>query len=462
MSDKVWGGRFSEPTDAFVEAFTESVSFDQRLYAADIEGSIAHSKMLSATGVLDDEEAAAIENGLRTIKADIDAGTFVWDQALEDVHMNVESALTRQIGDAGKKLHTGRSRNDQVATATRLYLRGEIDDIQGLIAALGAHLSKLALDHAGSIMPGFTHLQPAQCVTLGHHLLAWAAMLARDAERLTDLRKRVNQMPLGSAALAGTSVPVDRNLTAKLLGFEGMCDNSLDAVSDRDFLIEFASSAAILMMHLSRWCEELILWSSERFGFVELADRFTTGSSIMPQKKNPDVPELIRRKTARVYGHLMSLLTIMKAQPLAYNRDNQEDKMPLFDTVNTLKACLCAMKGICEHLKFDVEAMRETASHGLLEATDLAEYLVQKGTPFRDAHHIVGAIVREANARAIRLADFSLEELRAHSDLIEADALPCLTPEGSVRARNHLGGTAPAQVKRAAETAIERWRSRLL
>ncbi len=459
MSDKVWGGRFSEPTDAFVEAFTESVSFDQRLYAADIEGSIAHAKMLCATGALNDEETAAIESGLSAIKAEIEAGTFAWNQSLEDVHMNIEAALTNKIGEAGKKLHTARSRNDQVATAMRLYLRSEIDNIQGLISDLGAHLSKLALDHADSIMPGFTHLQPAQCVTLGHHLLAWAAMLQRDSERLTDLRKRVNQMPLGSAALAGTSVPIDRGLTAKLLGFEGICDNSLDAVSDRDFVIEFTSDASLIMMHLSRWCEELILWSSERFGFVELADRFTTGSSIMPQKKNPDVPELIRGKTGRVYGHLMSLLTIMKAQPLAYNRDNQEDKVPLFDTVDTLKACLCAMKGICGHLQFNTEAMREAASQGLLEATDLAEYLVQKGMPFRDAHRIVGAIVREANARATRLAELSLEALRAHSDLIEADVLNILTPEGSVQARNHIGGTAPLQVARTAKQAIKHWNS---
>jgi len=460
MSDKVWGGRFSEPTDAFVEAFTESVSFDQRLYAADIEGSIAHAKMLCATGVLNDEEVARIEAGLSTIKSEIEAEMFAWDQALEDVHMNIESALTDKIGEAGKKLHTARSRNDQVATTMRLYLRSEVDDIQGLISNLGAHLSKLALDHADDIMPGFTHLQPAQCVTLGHHLLAWAAMLERDSDRFNDLRKRVNQMPLGSAALAGTSVSIDRNLTAKLLGFEGICDNSLDAVSDRDFVIEFTSNAALLMMHLSRWCEELILWSSEQFGFVELADRFTTGSSIMPQKKNPDVPELIRGKTGRVYGHLISLLTIMKAQPLAYNRDNQEDKVPLFDTIDTLKACLGAMQGICGHLQFNTEAMRTAASQGLLEATDLAEYLVQKGMPFRDAHRIVGAIVREANSRAIRLAEFSLELLRAHSELIEADVLTRLTPEGSVQGRDHVGGTAPPQVARAAEQAMKHWNSK--
>ena len=459
MTDKLLRGRFSEPTDAFVEAFTASVSFDQRLAAADIEGSIAHAQMLCATGVLSQQEAAAIESGLRAIESEINAGTFDWSEALEDVHMNIEAELTRRIGDAGKKLHTGRSRNDQVATSVRIFLRGEIDQIQGLVCELGVRISQLARDHAGNIMPGFTHLQPAQCVTLGHHLLAWASMLERDLGRLRDLRKRVNQMPLGSAALAGTSVPIDRTLTAKLLGFEGICQNSLDAVSDRDFMIEFASFASLLMMHLSRWCEELILWSSERFGFVELADRFTTGSSIMPQKKNPDVPELIRGKTGRVYGHLMSLLTLMKSQPLAYNRDNQEDKEPLFDTVDTVKASLCAMNGICENLTFDTQAMRDAAAHGLLEATDLAEYLVQKGTPFRDAYRIVGKIVREATSRGISLAEFSLEELGAHSELIQADVLERLTPEGSVRARDHLGGTAPDRVAQAAETALKQWNS---
>lgn len=457
--DKLWGGRFSEPTDAFVEAFTASVSFDQRLYGADIRASIAHARMLQSTGVLSADEADAIETGLGEIRSAIHAGEFEWSDALEDVHMNIEAALTRRIGDAGKKLHTGRSRNDQVATSMRLYLRDEIDAIRILMNELGSTLSNMALEHSDSIMPAFTHLQPAQCVTLGHHLLAWLAMLERDRDRLDDLRKRVNQLPLGSAALAGTGVPIDRELTAKLLGFEGICANSLDAVSDRDFVIEFASFAAILMMHLSRWCEELVLWSSEQFGFVALADRFTTGSSIMPQKKNPDVPELIRGKTGRVYGHLMSLLTLMKSQPLAYNRDNQEDKEPLFDTLDTLRQVLCAMKGICENLSFDTGAMREAANRGLLEATDLAEYLVQKGLAFRDAHRVVGEIVREATAHDRSLGEFSLEELQEKSSLIAADVLERLTPEGSVSLRNHPGGTAPQQVKLAAIKARRTWQS---
>ncbi len=457
--DKLWGGRFFEPTDGFVEAFTASVSFDRRLYAADIRASIAHAEMLQSTGVLTADETDAIHSGLKAIRAAIDAGEFEWSDALEDVHMNIEAELTRRIGAAGKKLHTGRSRNDQVATSMRLYLRSEIDAIRSLMNQVGAILSELALTHAGSIMPGFTHLQPAQCVTLGHHLLAWLAMLERDRGRLDDLRKRVNQLPLGSAALAGTSIQINRELTAKLLGFEGICENSLDAVSDRDFVIEFASFAALLMMHLSRWCEELILWSSEQFGFVELADRFTTGSSIMPQKKNPDVPELIRGKTGRVYGHLMSLLTLMKSQPLAYNRDNQEDKEPLFDILDTVESVLCAMKGICEHLAFDTRAMREAANRGLLEATDLAEYLVEKGLAFRDAHRVVGEIVREAIAKDRGLAEFSLEELKEKSSLIEADVMKRLTPEGSVGLRNHLGGTAPEQVKLAANKARQAWQS---
>ncbi len=458
LSDKLWGGRFSEPTHAFVEAFTASVSFDQRLYSADIRASIAHAQMLSSTGVLGSDEFEVIEAGLREIHTRIEAGEFEWREALEDVHMNLEAALTERIGETGKKLHTGRSRNDQVATAMRLCLRDEIDRIRGLMNALGSALANHALAHAGSIMPGYTHLQPAQCVTLGHHLLAWLAMLERDRQRLDDLRKRVNQLPLGSAALAGTSVPIDRHLTARLLGFDGLCENSLDAVSDRDFMIEFAAFAAMLMMHLSRWCEELILWSCEQFQFVMLADRFTTGSSIMPQKKNPDVPELIRGKTGRVYGHLMALLTLMKSQPLAYNRDNQEDKEPLFDTIDTVTGALSAMHGICEHLTFNTDTMRAAAGRGLLEATDLAEYLVQRGVAFRDAHHLVGEMVQDANATGRNLAEFSLDELQAKCPLIEADVLECLTPEGSVRLRDHVGGTAPAQVRQAAIKACETWK----
>ena len=457
MTDKLWGGRFQEPTDAFVEAFTASVAFDRRLYAADIQGSIAHARMLQSTGVLTSDEADSIEAAMQAIQSFIEAGEFDWSDQLEDVHMNLEAELTRRIGDTGKKLHTGRSRNDQVATSMRLYLRDEIDAIQSLMKDLGVVLCDLSLAHADSVMPGFTHLQPAQCVTFGHHLLAWVAMLTRDRDRLRDLRKRVNVLPLGSAALAGTSIPIDRDLTASLLGFDGLAENSIDAVSDRDFAIEFAAFAATFMMHVSRWCEELILWSSERFGFVELSDSFTTGSSIMPQKKNPDVPELLRGKTGRVYGHLISLLTLMKSQPLAYNRDNQEDKEPLFDTVDTVQNALRALRGICGNLTVHVDVMREAATRGLLEATDLAEYLVRKGMPFRDAHRVVGEIVREASTRGIGLAGFSIEELQAHSDSFESEVLARLTPEGSVRLRDHVGGTAPRRVKQAAKEARQRW-----
>ena len=457
MTDKLWGGRFQEPTDAFVEAFTASVAFDRRLYAADIQGSIAHARMLQSTGILTADEAESIEVAMHAIQTSIEAGEFDWSDQLEDVHMNLEAELTRRIGDTGKKLHTGRSRNDQVATSMRLYLRNEIDAIQSLMKDLGVVLCDLSLAHADSVMPGLTHLQPAQCVTFGHHLLAWVAMLTRDRDRLRDLRKRVNVLPLGSAALAGTSIPIDRDLTASLLGFDGLAENSLDAVSDRDFVIEFAAFAATFMMHVSRWCEELVLWSSERFGFVELSEGFTTGSSIMPQKKNPDVPELLRGKTGRVYGHLISLLTLMKSQPLAYNRDNQEDKEPLFDTVDTVQDALKALRGICENLTVHIDVMRESATRGLLEATDLAEYLVQKGMPFRDAHRVVGEIVREASTRGIGLADFSIEELQAHSDSFESEVLARLTPEGSVRLRDHVGGTAPRRVKQAAKEARQRW-----
>lgn len=457
MTDKLWGGRFSQPTDAFVEAFTASVTFDRRLYAADIQGSIAHARMLEATQVLTSKEADTIESEMRAIQASIEAGDFEWSDALEDVHMNLEAELTRRVGEVGKKLHTGRSRNDQVATAMRLYLRDEVETIQSQMRDLGLLLSDLAIEHARSVMPGFTHLQPAQCVTLGHHLLAWSAMLERDRDRLIDLMKRINQLPLGSAALAGTSIPIDRAITARLLGFDGIANNSLDAVSDRDFVIEFAAFAATFMMHVSRWCEELILWSSERFGFVSLSDSFTTGSSIMPQKKNPDVAELLRGKTGRVYGHLMSLLTIMKSQPLAYNRDNQEDKEPLFDVVDTVKDSLRALAGMFQNVTVHTKIMREAAGRGLLEATDLAEYLVKKGLAFRDAHRVVGEIVRDADSRDIVLGEFSIAELQAHSELFEPDVLQHLTPEGSVRLRNHPGGTAPEQVAKAAQDSRKRW-----
>jgi len=454
--DKPWGGRFTESTDAFVEAFTASVTFDQRLYPYDIAGSIAHARMLRKVGVLTDNELEAIVNGLESIRREIEQGRLPWSIALEDVHMNIEARLTERIGDAGKKLHTGRSRNDQIATDMRLYLRDQIDGIVGELHRLQSGLLDLASRENETIMPGFTHLQVAMPVTFGHHMLAWFEMLERDGARLLDCRKRVNVMPLGAAALAGTSFPIDRNYTAELLGFDRPAENSLDAVSDRDFAIEFCAAAAILLTHLSRFSEELILWASAQFGFVDLPDRFCTGSSIMPQKKNPDVPELVRGKTGRVSGNLVALLTVMKGQPLAYNKDNQEDKEPLFDSVDTTRDCLRVFADMIPALKIDRKRMRAAAAEGYSTATDLADYLVRKGVAFRDAHEIVGKAVRHAIESGRDLADLPLGELCRFSSAIEADVFSVLTPEGSVAARTHAGGTAPAKVRAAIDRARER------
>ena len=452
-SEKPWGGRFTEPTDAFVERFTASVGFDQRLYHHDITGSIAHATMLAAVGVLTDEERDTIVDGLKAVKADIEAGTFQWSISLEDVHMNIEARLTDRIGVTGKKLHTGRSRNDQVATDIRLYLRDEIDVIAEEIKRLQAGLLNLAEREADTIMPGFTHLQTAQPVTFGHHLLAWYEMLVRDGERLQDCRKRVNIMPLGAAALAGTTYPIDRLMTAKLLGFDRASENSLDSVSDREFAIEFCSFAALLMTHLSRFSEELVLWTCAQFDFIDLPDRFCTGSSIMPQKKNPDVPELVRGKTGRVNGHLISLLTLMKGQPLAYNKDNQEDKEPLFDTVDTIKGCLRAYADMVPAMTAKADNMRVAAKRGFSTATDLADYLVKRGMPFRDAHEVVGRSVAFGVEQKRDLSDMTLAELQSFSDIISEDVFDVLTLDGSVQARDHLGGTAPAQVRAAVKRA---------
>lgn len=456
-SSSMWGGRFSEATDAFVAEFTASVNFDKRLYKHDIQGSIAHATMLAQVGVLTNNERDAIINGLTAIQQEIEAGQFDWRVDLEDVHMNIESRLTDRIGIAGKKLHTGRSRNDQVATDIRLYLRDEIDRTRTILHRLQLGLLDLAEREASTIMAGFTHLQTAQPVTFGHHLLAWFEMLVRDDERLADCRKRVNRMPLGSAALAGTTYPIDRAYTAQLLGFEAVCENSLDAVSDRDFAIEFCAAASLTMMHLSRMSEELILWNSQQFKFVDIPDRFCTGSSIMPQKKNPDVPELVRGKTGRVNGHLISLLTLMKGQPLAYNKDNQEDKEPLFDALDTLQASLRAFADMIPALKPNREAMREAALRGFATATDLADYLVKRGTAFRDAHEIVGKAVAYGVQTGKDLSVMTLVELQQFSDTIQEDVFNVLSLEGSVNARNHIGGTAPNQVI----AAVQRARSRI-
>ena len=450
-TNQSWGGRFSEPVDAFVARFTASVDFDQRLYKHDIQGSIAHATMLAKVGVLTEAERDTIIEGLNTIRGDIEAGRFDWRVDLEDVHMNIEAKLTEAIGITGKKLHTGRSRNDQVATDIRLWLREEIDVIMGELVRLQTGLLDQAERHNAVIMPGFTHLQTAQPVTFGHHLLAWFEMLQRDRERLIDCRKRVNRMPLGSAALAGTTYPIDRSITCELLGFEAVSGNSLDGVSDRDFAIEFCAAAALAMMHLSRFSEELVLWTSAQFNFIALPDRFCTGSSIMPQKKNPDVPELVRGKSGRVYGHLMGLLTLMKSQPLAYNKDNQEDKEPLFDAVDTLRDSLRAFADMIPAIEPKVEAMREAALRGFSTATDLADYLVRKGIPFRDCHEIVGHAVKYGVDSGKDLAEMSLDELRRFSDQIEQDVFEVLTLEGSVNARDHIGGTAPAQVLAAVQ-----------
>ncbi|ROS01995.1 argininosuccinate lyase [Sinobacterium caligoides] len=459
-TNQQWGGRFTEATDAFVERFTASVSFDRRLYNHDINGSLAHAKMLAKVGVLNAEELEQIESGLEQIRSDIQSGNFNWSVQLEDVHMNIESALTAKIGITGKKLHTGRSRNDQVATDIRLYLRDEIDLIAAELTRLQEGLIFVAEREADTIMPGFTHLQTAQPVTFGHHLLAWSEMLSRDYSRLLDCRKRVNQSPLGAAALAGTTYPIDRAYSAELLGFEAPTENSLDSVSDRDFAIEFSAFSALLMTHLSRFSEELVLWTSAQFNFIDLPDRFCTGSSIMPQKKNPDVPELVRGKSGRVTGHLISLLTLMKSQPLAYNKDNQEDKEPLFDTVDTIKDCLKAYADMIPAITAKKESMREAARRGFSTATDLADYLVRAGMPFRDAHEVVGKSVAYGIDTGKDLSDMTLEELQQFSDTIEQDVFEVLTLEGSVAARDHIGGTAPRQVRAAAQRAKQLLASR--
>jgi argininosuccinate lyase len=454
--EKLWGGRFTEPTDAFVEAFTASVNFDRRLYRHDIAGSVAHAQMLAHVGVLTQAECDAIVKGLRQIEVEIERGELAWSVEFEDVHMNIEARLIARIGDVGKKLHTGRSRNDQVATDVRLYLRDGIDAVHGALARLQAAILTLAETETETIMPGFTHLQVAQPVTFGHHLLAWFEMLARDAARFHDCRGRVNVLPLGAAALAGTSYPIDRAYTAKLLGFDAVAENSLDAVSDRDFAIEFVAACALLLVHLSRFSEELVLWSSSQFGFIELSDAFCTGSSIMPQKKNPDVPELVRGKSARVQGDLVALLTLMKGQPLAYNKDNQEDKEPLFDALDTALDCLRAFADMIPGITVRRDNMLRAARQGYATATDLADYLVRKGVPFRDAHEIVGRAVRLGIDTGRDLAELELTELKELSARIEDDVYEVLTLEGSVKARNHLGGTSPVQVRKAIARARKR------
>ncbi|MFO1368059.1 MAG: argininosuccinate lyase [Marinagarivorans sp.] len=456
----LWGGRFSEATDAFVQRFTASVTFDKRMYRQDIQGSIAHATMLASVGVLSEAERDAIIQGLTDIQSEIEAGTFNWSVELEDVHMNIESVLTARIGITGKKLHTGRSRNDQVATDIRLYLRDEIDVIAQEITRLQQGIVQLAEANTDTIMPGFTHLQTAQPVTFGHHLMAWYEMLSRDYGRLMGCRKRLNQSPLGAAALAGTTYPINRAYTAELLGFNHPTRNSLDSVSDRDFAIEFTSFASILMTHLSRASEELILWTSAQFNFINLPDRFCTGSSIMPQKKNPDVPELVRGKTGRVNGHLIALLTLMKSQPLAYNKDNQEDKEPIFDTVDTVRDCLRAFADMIPAIEPRKAVMREAAQRGFATATDLADYLVRKGIAFRDAHEIVGKAVGFGVQTQKDLAEMTLAELQQFSSAINQDVFAVLTLEGSVAARDHIGGTAPNQVRFAIAQAKEELASR--
>ncbi len=455
--DQAWSGRFAEPVAQFVLRYTASVDFDRRLALADIEGSLAHATMLAHVGVLSARELEDIGRGLALVRVEIAEGRFAWELALEDVHLNIERRLTELVGDAGKRLHTGRSRNDQVATDLRLYLRGEIDGLVAEVARLQHALVELAAAHIDTVMPGFTHLQVAQPVVFGHHLLAYVEMLERDRERLLDARRRVNRLPLGAAALAGTSYPIDRGLVARLLGFDEVAQNSLDAVSDRDFAVEFCAAAALAMVHLSRLAEELVLWVSPRFGFVALPDRFTTGSSIMPQKRNPDVPELARGKSGRVVGDLVALLTLIKGQPLAYNKDNQEDKEPVFDAVDTLRDTLRAFAEMVPGIVVDRAAMRAAALQGHPTATDLADYLVRRGLPFRDAHEAVGRAVRRATELGADLASLPLEELRAFAPAVEADVYPLLTLEGSVAARDHVGGTSPHQV--AAQ--VQRWRELL-
>jgi len=454
---EAWSARFSEPVSDLVKRYTASVFFDNRMAKADIEGSLAHAEMLAAQGIIPAADLDAIRSGMAQIAQEIESGQFEWLLDLEDVHLNIEKRLTELAGDAGKRLHTGRSRNDQVATDIRLYVRSAIDDITALLTQLRSALVDLAEKHADTILPGFTHMQVAQPITFGHHMLAYVEMFGRDAERMADCRKRVNRLPLGAAALAGTTFPIDRERVARTLGFDDVCHNSLDAVSDRDFAIEFTAAASLIMTHVSRMSEELVIWMSPRVGFIDIADRFCTGSSIMPQKKNPDVPELARGKTGRVYGHLMGLLTLMKGQPLAYNKDNQEDKEPLFDTVDTVVDTLRIFADMAGGITVKPEAMRAAALQGYATATDLADYLVKKGLPFRDAHEAVAHAVRTCVDANCDLSDLSLEQLQKFSPLIGDDVFAVLTLEGSVAARDHVGGTAPNQVR----AAIARIRSQL-
>jgi argininosuccinate lyase len=451
-----WGGRFNEKTDNFVAQFTASIDFDHKLAIHDIKGSLAHAEMLASIGILSSKELIAIKDGLDDIRSAIEAKEFYWSYDLEDVHMNIEAALIKKIGDVGKKIHTGRSRNDQVATDMRLWLRDEIILISKDLLSLQSALINLAEIESATIMPGFTHLQTAQPVTFGHHLMAWYEMLDRDYDRLIDCKKRLNQCPLGAAALAGTSYPINREMVAKSLGFDKPMGNSLDAVSDRDFAIEFCAFGSMLMTHLSRASEELIIWNSAQFDFISLPDRFCTGSSIMPQKKNPDVPELVRGKTGRVNGHLIALLTLMKSQPLAYNKDNQEDKEPLFDTVETIKNCLKAFTDMVPEIRSNKKIMAEAARKGFSTATDLADYLVRKKIPFRDSHEIVGKAVAFCLVNNKDLSEMSMEELKKFSNIIEDDVYKVLTIEGSVEARDHFGGTAPEQIKIAVQAAREK------
>ena len=452
-SDKPWAGRFTQATDPRVEAFTESVSFDARLAPYDIQGSIAHATMLGRCEILTRAEVDAIVSGLQAIDQQIAAGEFEWDTALEDVHMNIERRLTEQVGDVGKKLHTARSRNDQVATDLRLFMRDAIDQTGAALDQLADTLLELAEREADTIFPGHTHMQVAQPVSFGHHMLAWREMILRDADRFADCRRRTNRMPLGAAALAGTPHPIDRSITCELLGFDQVCENSLDAVSDRDFALEYRAAASLLMVHLSRMCEELVLWTSAAFGLVELPDAFCTGSSIMPQKKNPDIAELVRGKSGRVIGSLQALLVLMKGQPLAYNRDNQEDKEPLFDTVDTVLACLRVFTPMVGALEVRADRALAAAGQGFATATDLADYLVMHGVPFRDAHAVVGRCVRRATDAGCDLAELPLEDLQAESAAIKPDVYAVLTVEGSVAARDHIGGTAPNQVRAAINRA---------
>jgi argininosuccinate lyase len=454
---KAWSGRFAEPIDSLAQRFNASISFDQRLAEFDIQGSLAHARMLARCKLISPGDLADIERGLAQILADIRAARFAWSLEHEDVHLNIEHRLTQLVGEAGKRLHTARSRNDQVATDVRLWLRAQIDELAALLRNVREGLLDLAEKHAGTLMPGFTHMQVAQPVTFGHHLMAYYEMFSRDAERFADCRRRMNRLPLGASALAGTSFPIDRESVAKELGFDGVCENSLDAVSDRDFAVEFLAAAALVMAHVSRLSEELVIWMSPAFSFVRIADRFCTGSSIMPQKKNPDVPELMRGKTGRVYGSLVAMLTIIKGQPLAYNKDNQEDKEPLFDTADTLRDVLALLAELLKGIEPDAGRMRQALRDGFATATDLADYLVRKGVAFRDAHEIVARAVRAAEEAGRDLSELGVDALRAFSPLIADDVQAALTPEGSVAARDHIGGTAP----RAVRAAIERARKRL-